>query len=312
MIQKYSSIESIKDVWQKSYESNHPLSPFATDRWYRLWFDVFGHAWEPWIVVINNTVVAPFVRQENTITFSGGVEISDYMDLIGPDDEKALVWPELLKYLTGLGVKYLQLHNIPESSATYKFFKGLSSSQSTILINQEDTTPIVHLPSLWDEYQKILKRDDRHELRRKLRNFEAQHPNCSLIESKNIDSDIADVIRLMALDSKKKEFLTPSMQMFFSQLPQIFPTETKILFLEAGGKNVAAILAFLVDKTLYLYNSGFDEEHYSGAGFYLKAMAIKWAIEHEAKEFNFLQGSERYKYDLGGKDFFVYKIIVSL
>ena len=35
-------------------------------------------------------------------------------------------------------------------------------------------------------------------------------------------------------------------------------------------------------------------------------------VEQKLKEYNFLQGSERYKYELGGKDFFVYSISLSL
>lgn len=78
------------------------------------------------------------------------------------------------------------------------------------------------------------------------------------------------------------------------------------------GKPAAATLSFIEDGVSFLYNSGFDRECCQNAGFYLKTMSIKRAIENGLKEYNFLQGSERYKYDLGGKDFFVYTIYLRL
>ena len=73
------------------------------------------------------------------------------------------------------------------------------------------------------------------------------------------------------------------------------------------GTLVASVIFFMVDRTLLLYNSGFDAT-YQGAGFYLKAKMILWAIENNYTEYNFLQGQERYKYELGGKDVAVYRI----
>lgn len=74
----------------------------------------------------------------------------------------------------------------------------------------------------------------------------------------------------------------------------------------------AAMLTFSVGDTLMGYNSGFDEPKFSGSGFYLKAKMLARAEGQGFKKFNFLQGNERYKYELGGKDFYVYRIDVTL
>jgi hypothetical protein len=73
------------------------------------------------------------------------------------------------------------------------------------------------------------------------------------------------------------------------------------------GEVAAATFAFKTKDSLLLYNSGFDGKKFTGAGFYLKAMGVKLVIEKGLKTYNFLQGNYRYKYELGGKDFFVYK-----
>ena len=66
------------------------------------------------------------------------------------------------------------------------------------------------------------------------------------------------------------------------------------------------------DQVRDLYNSGFDKEKYDSVGLYIKALNIKQAIAHGKKTYNFLQGNERYKYELGAHDFFVYTIEMKL
>jgi hypothetical protein len=80
------------------------------------------------------------------------------------------------------------------------------------------------------------------------------------------------------------------------------------LYIALGDKKIAATLSFIYEGTLFLYNSGFDKVCCANAGFYLKAQTIKRAIENGLKSYNFLQGNERYKYELGAKDFEIYSI----
>ena len=112
----------------------------------------------------------------------------------------------------------------------------------------------------------------------------------------------------MKQDDAKAEFLTPTMEKFFESLAQEFKDELELLFLCTDNQAVAAILSFSTNNQRLLYNSGFSKEQYSGAGFYLKASAIKLAIEQKVETYNFLQGNERYKYELGGQDHQVYSI----
>lgn len=115
----------------------------------------------------------------------------------------------------------------------------------------------------------------------------------------------------MHRDQYKHTFLTPQMERFFRKLPETFPDQLLLFLLRSGKTTAAALLAWKAGESLLTYNSGYHEEEFSGAGFYLKAKAIQWAIENGYDEYNFLQGSEPYKYDLGAKDFWVYRISVT-
>lgn len=165
-------------------------------------------------------------------------------------------------------------------------------------MKEEDTTPITSLPP-------VLDKKNRHEMERKIRKFEREHANIKISEG----NDIRVLFSLMKLDERKKIFLTPDMEEFFRRIAQKFG---KLTVLTVQDKPAACMLTFAAGDTLMGYNSGFDEANYSGSGFYLKAKMLDRALDAGYKKFNFLQGNERYKYELGGKDFFVYKIDIKI
>lgn len=213
-------------------------------------------------------------RKGNELIIAGGYEVADYLDTSDPT-----AWDTIKKQYHGM---HLTLRNVPEDSPTVKYFA----------MEKEDTTPITSLPPKLDK-------SDRHEMERKIRKFEREQSQIEFKEGKTIDV----LLSLMRLDARKKEFLTPDMEAFFRR---INPMGT-IVELLVHKTPAAAMLTFASGDTLMGYNSGFDDAHFSGSGYYLKAKMLKRAEKNGFKSFNFLQGNERYKYELGGRDFFVYK-----
>lgn len=307
---EHLDLRTISDSqWSKDTKSTSPL-PFYTPAWHTLWFSMFGVGWEPFFLLVCGSVVAPFVKNGIFLTFSGGKEMADYLDIIGPDEKKLEAWKELCSFLPHHGVTRVELPNVPQSSPTLSFFKTLSMKNPNVSIVKEDTTPTICLPGTWDEYLGILKRTSRHEIRRKLRQFESRNQRISLVASDDPRRDIHILLDFMSMDPEKRQFLTPTMRTFFQHLPERFRDTIILLRLLVGKETVAALLGFQVCRTFFIYNSGYNPA-YSGAGFYLKATSIKRAIACGLKEYNFLQGNERYKYEFGGSDFFVYTIRAS-
>jgi hypothetical protein len=270
-----------------SYETAPLTLPFSTYEWVSAWHETIGKEWEPYVLNVNDDVIAPFARKNTELLFAGGDEVADYLDIIGDNEAKKKAWPEIIMFLKNEGITSLHLNNIPENSPTLTFFPH----------QKEDTTPVMSLPP-------VLDKESRHEMERKIRKFERENAHITIKDGNNIEL----LLSLMKLDPRKKHFLTADMEQFFRKI-HTMGTITEIL---VENSSVAALLAFRVGDTLMSYNSGFDEEHFSGAGFYLKAMHIEHASESGIKVYNFLQGSERYKYELGGKDFFVYRIDATL
>ena len=61
--------------------------------------------------------------------------------------------------------------------------------------------------------------------------------------------------------------------------------------------------------SIHLYNSGYHPDHAALApGLVLLGFCLKKACLDGVREFDFLRGTERYKYDLGGVDRPVYRL----
>ena len=282
--------------------------PFYSTAWHKLWLQTEGKNYQPLFLLVNNNVIAPLVIRNHEVVLSGGKEISDHQDILGSEEKKKLAGPEIITYLKARNLTSLILDNIPQSSGSYAYFQKSPVAQ----ITQEDTTPIIDLPQSWDEFLSHLNRKHRHELKRKMKKFETAFPGFQVQLSTNPETDIEYLFRLMKLNPDKQKFLTPVMEEFFRGLVKEFAKTTELLLLSVEGQVAAVTFSFRSPEEFFLYNSGFDEENFSGSGFYLKAISLKRAIDVGIKRFNFLQGSERYKYELGGKDFWVYRIEVKL
>jgi CelD/BcsL family acetyltransferase involved in cellulose biosynthesis len=124
------------------------------------------------------------------------------------------------------------------------------------------------------------------------------------------------LFHLMRISSHhKEEFLDrPGMEAFFREMTRAMAEAgmLRFYFLTFDGQPVASVLNFDVGGVLYMYNSGYDPEyaHYA-VGLMSKALLVKDAIENGRSCVDFLRGDESYKYDLGGKDQQVFRLLLN-
>lgn len=170
----------------------------------------------------------------------------------------------------------------------------------------EAVCPGIDLPETFEEYVAGLSKKDRHELRRKLRNF--AHAGNAHFETyhgvSEIEARLDRFFELMRISrGDKDEFLTPPMEAFFRDLVSTFAPLGMLSLgvLTLDGVEVAMTLSFENSEGVYLYNSGYDPEFaHLAVGLVSKAMALEDAIERGKRRFDFLRGDEEYKRRLGG------------
>lgn len=295
--------DRLSALWQTALSKETVAMPFYTFAWHRHWHTILDQT-EKLLLIAHDGLIFPLAIRENVAHFTGGEEIADYLDALGDNATKANAWKNVLSFLKEQGATSLILRNIPGTSETLTFFKHMDTE-----ITEEDTTPTITLAASWEAYLSSLGRKERHELRRKMRRFEEQHAALSFIQASPIDMEL--LLRLMKEDPDKKQFLTGEMEQFFRGLPEAAGDQLLQFVLQKDGQPIATTLVFRVNQSLLLYNSGYDHT-IEGSGLYLKIKLVEWAIANNMTHVNFLQGGERYKYDLGAVDSPIYRVSVTL
>jgi len=242
----------------------------------------------------------------------GSIEISDYLDLIVPQEELETFIPALLDFLDSPALPpwtVLDLYNILESSPTLKALQAATQTR-TWTHHQEKLQhcPTIHLASDWESYLAGIDKKQRHEIRRKMRRIESHEHAVRwyIVEDQaKLDDEIDAFFDLMAFDPEKKRFLTQEMR---TQMHLVFNAAfqagwLQLAFIEIDGEKAAGYVNFDYENQVWVYNSGINFD--LGAlspGWVLLGYLIQWAIEHGRASFDFMRGDEDYKYRFGAID----------
>ena len=160
----------------------------------------------------------------------------------------------------------------------------------------------------WDGYLAGIKTRHRREVRRKMRNLLDGGATVALEAIDEPHALIAALPEFLALmagsRADKAGFLTPRMADFFHRLTAAMAPAglLRLYFFHVDGKRVAAVLCFLADGELQMYNSGYDPDFRElSVGLASKVFVVRDAIERGLARVNFLRGEEPYKFQLGAK-----------
>ena len=237
----------------------------------------------------------------------GSEDVCDYSDLIMNPDHKELFLHSLFDYLRSKDIEELHINGVTEDNTLYTLLPGIAAYLGyKCIYQQHNASYIKKLPSGWQEYLDQLSGKQRHEVRRKIRRLEeAGKIKLRIIDNlEGKDSAIDTFFQLFTASSKDKaEFMDEHMSCFFRELMHVMSAAglLRLFFLFIDDIPAATSLCFEYNKTMYLYNSGYDPQFSSmSAGFFCKAMSIKNAIDRGCTTYDFLNGSEPYKRRLGG------------
>ena len=308
-------------------EWNRLLSRSAVDtiflswEWQDLWWQALGYpsGCEQFLLVHRDGEeligLAPLLREGTTFRFAGGEEIADFLDFIALPGREQEVANGILDCLADEQWDLLEMRNLREASLSLAYLAPEAERRGlAVAVEQEDVSPWLRLPTDWDAYLAGLSKKDRHELRRKLRRLHAAGDVRWYVArgSGERRADVADFVRLHRLSAESKAaFMTPQMEGWFQALVERFePLGTlKLYFLEVDAVRVASAICFDYRDQILLYNSGYDPEYARlSAGLALKAYCVYDAIAAGREVFDFLQGPEPYKYDLGAVDAPIYRL----
>lgn len=252
----------------------------------------------------------------------GCVEVSDYLDLIVQSGREEAIYCALLDWLAGDDCppwEVTGLCNLAETSLTHRRLPELAAGRGWEAVTTlEDVCPVILLPNDFETYlQEILSKKQRHEVRRKLRRIEEEATVRWYVvdAASDLGEEIESFIHLHRLSKQEKlSFMTEDMVVFFRTAMQTLSEAgwLHLAFIEVNGARAAAMLSFVYDGRLLVYNSGYDPSSYAelSPGIVLTTRVIEDSIRRGLRVFDFLQGNEVYKYRFGAQDTAVYSTVI--
>jgi CelD/BcsL family acetyltransferase involved in cellulose biosynthesis len=301
-----------EERWNALLDRSKCPSVFQTWQWQRHWAQAFAPEQPLHLLRVTDddgspTGLLPLYEQEpNMLRFLGGVDVSDYLDVIAAAGREEDVWQALLQHRMGQSVEW-DLHAIRAASATVSLVPALAPAFNLhVAATVEERCPVLSLPETWDEYLAGLSGKDRHELQRKMRKLERELPGTAVrshATSDGWDEALSAFLRLHRLSKVgKARFMDEQMERFFRDATLALAAAgwVRLWFLDHEGEAVAAFLCLEYAGAVGLYNSGFDPNHARLApGIVLLAHVIRNAIDRRIPTFDFLRGEEPYKQGFG-------------
>lgn len=333
-----SDVQQYKNMaqeWNALLKGSASHVPFLRHEFLLTWWNLLGggewNTGELYIIVGRDSEdrligIAPFFftqTDENkpTLMLLGSHEISDYLDFIARPADLPIFIEAIFDHLSGAHApdwQILDIFNVLENSPTPEILKLAASHKNwsfTAFSTEEmHHCPIINLPGNWEAYLAGIDKKQRHEIRRKMRRAEESETSVRwyiVEDGATLESETEELFRLMATDDEKRAFLTGPMR---QQMQAIIHTAfehgwLQLAFLEVGCEKAAAYLNFDYDNRIWVYNSGIDTNFgvYS-PGWVLLSYLLQWANEHGRQSFDFMRGSEDYKYRFGGVDRFISRV----
>ena len=201
----------------------------------------------------------------------------------------------------------------------------------TLNVEREDVCPVIRLPEPVagaappdiEAFLSTLGKKERHEIRRKVRRAESAG-DVVLEDSTHPIADIEAFIDLHQARWGDKGLFPPTpggdqSRVFVRRLFELFAAAADVEghptvhlgFLTVGGKRIGAEIHFETAGSVMYYNAGIDPEARElSPGVVLLERLVRRAIERGKCRVDLLRGDEPYKYEWGGLDEPVQRILV--
>lgn len=318
--------EELANEWDSVADRGMTDTPFQRLAYQRAWWNHL-HPTNSTLVSVairdkseKLQAIGCFYNLDGVLYFNGCVEETDYLDLIVSEEFAAEAWHLVLECLMSFedpAWSQLSLCNIPESSPSRVVLVELCK-QYALSLHEEviEVCPTIPLPNSFEAYLDMLDSKQRREISRKLRRAEAAGMQTRITRP---EDDLQEAVQtfldlLQKSTFEKRDWLNDGRRAVFQEVAKAASESgtLQLMFTELEDRPAAAIFNFDYKNRIWVYNSGLDPALFSSLspGVVLTATAIEQAIQLGRAEFDFLRGSEEYKYRFGAVDTRIYRLMI--
>ena len=260
-------------------------SPFASEEFLNL-VDKFDNQ--------DHIVVENFKIENSIIKNIGSRNLVDYRPNISIN--KNVIKENSIECIQFDSLHFFQVRDL--------YYKVDSTSFHCI---KSDTSVNIQLSSSYEEYLSSLTKKRRHELKRKKRIFSDSLKNFSLQESNSKENFDAFISQHQKSSGEKGSFMTKDNIEYFELLYQL--PGWKLYYLQSDFGDLSYAFSYENKDGVYLYNSSKNPDFdHLNSGIVLIDLIVQKLISEKKVFFDFLKGTERYKFDLGGNAVQLYDV----
>jgi peptidoglycan/xylan/chitin deacetylase (PgdA/CDA1 family)/CelD/BcsL family acetyltransferase involved in cellulose biosynthesis len=313
---------ALEREWNLLVQRSPAETVFLTWEWLSSWWSAYGGRKELFVLVGRDATgeckgIAPLYldrsRRTRLLKFIGdGTYDSDYLDFIVARGHGAQVLEAFLEYLklSNRDWDALQLNEIPESSPTLEFLRGLRERTRWLFRQEEVPCGIRSLPARWEEFLQTLKPRFRTSVRACLRNLDQWNGGLELLTNgTEASSWLSELYELhsdrWSLRQQSGVFAKQDKQKFYEGMARSFLNRGWLHMTRwrVNGAVLACQFGFVYAGTYHLLQEGFDTRciHVS-PGITLRAATIRDLISRGVHTYDFLGGIGRHKTDWGATE----------
>jgi CelD/BcsL family acetyltransferase involved in cellulose biosynthesis len=312
--------EDLRRPWNDLYQKSETNLLFSSLCWAELWWQHFGAGNELRLgsVEENGKVIgiAPMRLKDSSLYFIGSDNVCDFLDFIIEPGREDSFFNTLLQHWASNHRGTVDLSPLLPGSNAYSRLAVLAQGRGLqVTCTQQDVTVSLDLPANLPAYLSLLSAKQRHELLRKERRLNEEGEITCRISNKAAANDLDTFLQFFRESREdKSRFLTGTMEAFFRAIIQNAAANNmlRLGMLELNSSPVAATICFDYRDTTYLYNSGYNPDYrWLSVGLLSKYFSIQSSLENGNRRYDFLKGSEQYKFHLGGKETPLFRCIIN-
>jgi len=304
VLRNAEEIRRISPEWRELFNASNTTA-FQDPHWLLPWIELLSPQTILLMEVRRGTQligVVPLLiyprNAEQVLAFMGG-GVSDYLDaVIAPESEQealAEIFCAILQLREDWTV--LDLTDLPPGSPL------LRSTVCCDAFREHDACGVLRLPGSKDELLRLFSKRQRANLRNAASRLErAGGGQIEIATEQNLPEFLGDLFRLHTTRwSARGESGVLAEQrvrnLHLACAPKLLKAGIlRLSRLRLGDRTLAVIYSLFWKQTAYCYLQGFDPEFASlSPGTYLMYSVICDAVDHGARDFDFLRGEEAYK-----------------
>lgn len=316
--QQFDNHNDFETWWNRLLTNSIDNHPFLTYEWLTLWWKHFGKGKELKLYTLENekevSLVVPVMYSTCKVLGSKRTKVefvasgdSDYQSFIVTNfQEAAKGVNQLIESIMrdSNDADCALFGEVPEDSVTARLLEGVEAGSSGTSHSSTSSCPYVQLPNNYEMYSQTLGSN----MRRNLKIWERQAVKDYRVEFVKYDEigTVEEGMKIFFDLHQKRQvakgnsgvFSSGEKKSFHEDLAKAFAKKgwLGLFFLTFNDTPVSAIYSYEYNGKLYAYLCGFDPEYakYRPGHLAFKNL-IKYGIDRNLKELDFLRGDEEYK-----------------